>query len=98
MTDKADVFITGEKNRIVGIQSVLGVFELPLFSGTSVTFKANFNNADPFPASSRIDTLDTLCNAVLEQHPSRVALVERSGIGITQDVPEIERVFDPSHE
>ncbi len=98
MTDKADVFITGEKNRIVGIQSVLGVFELPLFSGTSFTFNANFNNADLFPASTRIDTLDTPCNAVLEQHPSRVTLVERNGMGNTQDVPEIERVFDLFHE
>ena len=52
MMDKADVFITGEKNRIAGVQNVLGAFDLSLFSGTSVAVKANFNSADPFPAST----------------------------------------------
>ena len=67
MTDKADVFITGEKNRIAGVQSVLGAFDLSMFSGASVAIKANFNSADPFPASTHIDTLDTVCSAILEQ-------------------------------
>jgi uncharacterized protein (DUF362 family) len=94
MTDKADVFITGEKNRIIGVQSVLGAFDLSLFSGTSVVVKANFNSADPFPASTHIDTLDTLCSAVLEQHPVRVNLVERSGMGNTRDVLKGTGMFD----
>ena len=94
MTDKADVFITGEKNRIIGVQRVLGAFDLSLFSGTSVVVKANFNSADPFPASTHIDTLDTLCSAVLEQHPARVNLVERSGMGNTRDVLEGTGMFD----
>jgi uncharacterized protein (DUF362 family) len=94
MTDKADVFITGEKNRIIGVQSVLGAFDLSLFSGRSVVVKANFNSADSFPASTHIDTLDTLCSAVLEQHPVRVNLVERSGMGNTRDVLEGTGMFD----
>jgi len=88
MTDKADVFITGEKNRIIGVQNVLGAFDITMFSGTLVAVKANFNSADPFPASTHIDTLDTVCSAILEQHPARVTLVERSGMGNTRGVLE----------
>ena len=88
MTDKADVFITGEKNRIIGVQNVLGAFDITMFSGTLVAVKANFNSADPFPASTHIDTLDTICSAILEQHPARVTLVERSGMGNTRSVLE----------
>jgi uncharacterized protein (DUF362 family) len=88
MTEKADVFITNDKDRIAGVQSVIGAFYLSLFSGTSVAVKANFNSADPFPASTHIDTLDTLSRAVLEQHPASVTLVERSGMGNTRRVLE----------
>lgn len=86
MTDTADVYITGNKNRRAGVQNVLGAFDLSVFSGTSVAVKANFNSADPFPASTHIDTLDTLCSFILEQHPARITLVERSGMGNTRGV------------
>lgn len=88
MTAKADVFITGKKNRTAGVQSVLGAFDLSRFSNTTVAVKANFNSADPFPASTHIDTLSTLYKVILEQHPARVTQVERSGMGITRDVLE----------
>jgi uncharacterized protein (DUF362 family) len=94
MTDKADVFITGKKNRIAGVQSVLGAFDLSVFSGTSVAVKANFNSADPFPASTHIETLDAICSSILEQRPTRVILVERSGMGNTRGVMEEIGVFD----
>ena len=98
MTDKADVFITEKKDRISGVQSVLRAFDLSLFSGASVAVKANFNSADPFPASTHLDTLDTLCTTVLEQHPNRVTLVERSGMGNTRGVLEEIGVFDLAHD
>jgi uncharacterized protein (DUF362 family) len=88
MTDMADVFITGEKSRIAGVQSVLGAFDLSMFSGTTVAVKANFNSADAFPASTHIDTLDTICSSVLEQRPVSVTLAERSGMGNTRHVLE----------
>lgn len=94
MTDKADVFINGAMSRIAGVQSVLEAFDLSVFSGASVTVKANFNSADPFPASTHIDTLNTIYNAILEQHPSRVTLVERSGMGNTRGVLEEAGAFD----
>lgn len=98
MTDKADVFITGEKNRIAGVQSVLGTFDLSLFSDTSVAVKANFNSADLFPASTHIETLDAVCSAILEQHPARVTLVERGGMGNTRGVLEEKGVIACSRD
>ena len=98
MTDKADVFLTGEKSRSAGVQSLLGAFDLSLFSGTSVAVKANFNSADPFPASTHIDTLDTICSAILEQHPARLTMVERSGMGDTRRVLEETGVMDLSRD
>jgi uncharacterized protein (DUF362 family) len=98
MTEKADVFITGAKNRITGVQGVLGAFDLSVLSGISVAVKANFNSADPFPASTHIDTLDTLCGAILEQRPASVTLVERSGMGNTREVLEKTGVFGLAHK
>lgn len=87
MTDRADIFIAGGKDRIAGIQAVLGTFDLSAFSGASVAIKANYNSADPFPASTHIETLDTVCSAVLEQQPpARVTIAERSGMGNTRKV------------
>ncbi|HEX3001999.1 MAG TPA: DUF362 domain-containing protein, partial [Methanoregula sp.] len=62
--------------------------DLSLPGGSSVTLKANFNSADPFPASTHIDTLDTICAAILEEKPARLTLAERSGMGITREVLE----------
>ncbi len=94
MTEKTEVFITGNKDRIAGVQSVLEGFDLSPFSGSSVAVKANFNSADPFPASTHPDTLNTICSAILDQHPAGLRLVERSGMGNTRQVLELAGVFD----
>ena len=86
MTETADVFITGAKDRTAGIRFLLDKFDLSSLAGRSVAVKANYNSADPFPASTHTDTLDAICNAILEPGPARVTLVERSGMGNTRDV------------
>ena len=86
MTDKTDLFIAGAADRAAGVGAVLGEFDLSGLAGTSVALKANFNSADPFPASTHMETLDALCGAILEQNPTRLTLAERSGMGLTADV------------
>jgi uncharacterized protein (DUF362 family) len=88
MTEKADIFIADAKDRLAGVRSVIGAFDLSILTGTSVALKANFNSADIFPASTHIDTLDTLCSAILEQRPTHLTLAERSGMGNTRAVLE----------
>ncbi len=94
MMDKADVFITGNHDRTTGVQTVLNAFDLSMFFGASVAIKANFNSADPFPATTHIDTLDAICNALAGVHPSRMTLAERSGMGDTREVLEWAGVVD----
>lgn len=93
MTDTADVFISGEKNRSASIRKVLGAFDISIFSDKSVAIKANFNSADPFPASTHIDTLDTVIRTIAGYHPAGITLVERSGMGNTREVLEWAGVF-----
>ncbi len=93
MTETTDVFISGKKNRIAGVQSVLEAFDLSKVSGLAVAIKANFNSADSFPASTSIETLDTICSSIIGQSPARVTLVERSGMGNTREVLEATGVI-----
>ncbi|NJD54752.1 MAG: DUF362 domain-containing protein [Candidatus Methanoperedens sp.] len=62
-------------------------FDLENLSGKKVAVKANYNSADPFPASTHIDTLSAIVD-VLKEHDSRIVLAERSGMGDTRKVLE----------
>jgi uncharacterized protein (DUF362 family) len=56
------------------------------FEGKSVALKANFNSADPFPASTHLDTLAALVSGLKDSGTRRIVLAERSGMGNTKDV------------
>ena len=86
MTGTAEIFISGAPDRQEGVRSVLGACDLSVLSGAAVALKANFNSADPFPASTDISTLDTICTAILAERPGQLTLAERSGMGRTRDV------------
>ena len=88
-----DVFIAGANDRHSNVRSVLDAFDLSALGGSSVAIKANFNSADPFPASTHRETLETVCSALLEQRPATVTLAERSGMGNTRAVLEHAGVF-----
>jgi len=53
-------------------------------SGKTVLLKANFNSADPFPASTHLDTLRALVAVMQEAGAGRVLVAERSGMGDTR--------------
>ena len=80
----AEIFIADATNRAAGVQQVCGEFDLPDFSGSEIALKANFNSADPPPASAHIDTLDALCSTILAEKPGKLTLAERSGMGATR--------------
>jgi uncharacterized protein (DUF362 family) len=86
MTGNAEIHIAGAQDRGSGVDLVLGEYDLSDFSGVSVALKANYNSADPPPASTHIETLDAICSAILEQQPARLVLAERSGMGNTRAV------------
>jgi len=55
--------------------------------------KANYNSADPFPASTNLDTLKCLVKELRARGVGEVALGERSGMGRTRDVLRSRGVF-----
>ncbi len=73
-------------------------FKLDEFSGDKVALKANFNSADPFPASTHVDTLHAIISKLNEANISGLTLGERSGMGDTRRVLEKMGVFDLSDE
>jgi uncharacterized protein (DUF362 family) len=86
MGEHVDIFIADAADRFGGVESVLGGFDLSVLAGSSVAVKANYNSADPFPASTHIETLDALCTAIADEKPEKITLAERSGGGETRDV------------
>ena len=94
MEGKADVFIADASDRISGLNSILAEYDLSVFSGAKVALKANYNSDDAFPASTHIDTLRGIAEAVLREKPASITLAERSGMGNTRSVLEFRGVMD----
>jgi uncharacterized protein (DUF362 family) len=88
MGKNARIFIAGASDRSIGVQRVLNEIDLSVFSGAEIALKANYNSADLPPASTHIDTLDTLCRTILAEKPKKITLAERSGMGNTRKVLE----------
>jgi len=86
MVGNAEIFIAGAPDRTSGVQRVLGEVDLSDFAGSEIALKANFNSADPPPASTHLSTLDALCTSILAEKPKKLTLAERSGMGNTRNV------------
>ena len=88
-----EVFVLTTSDRAVGVRKLLGEFGLEGFLGKSVALKANFNSADPFPASTHPETLRAIVEVLKEAKVAGVTLLERSGMGVTKRVLEEMGVF-----
>ncbi|MFA4877419.1 MAG: DUF362 domain-containing protein [Methanoregula sp.] len=86
MGEQVDIFIADATDRFGGVESVLGGFDLSVLAGSTVAVKANYNSADPFPASTHLETLDAVCTAIADEKAAKITLAERSGGGETRDV------------
>jgi uncharacterized protein (DUF362 family) len=93
---KAEVYVIKTSDRRFGIKRLLSQFNLNEYSGKRVALKANFNSADPFPASTHIDTLENIIKELKRVKVSSLTLAERSGMGYTRDVLEQRGVIDLS--
>jgi uncharacterized protein (DUF362 family) len=63
-----------------------------------VAVKANYNSADPFPASTHIETLRTLMAELKRAGAAELMLAERSGIGNTRRNLELTGVISLAEE
>lgn len=82
------VFLIKTSSRNSGISKLMEQFNLNEFSGDEVAIKANYNSADPFPASTHIDTLDSIIGELKGADVRSITLAERSGMGNTRKVLE----------
>jgi uncharacterized protein (DUF362 family) len=98
MGKNAEILIAGASDRSGGVQRVLNEIDLSVFSGAEIALKANYNSADLPPASTHIDTLDTLCTTILAEKPKKITLAERSGMGNTRGVLEERGVIACARE
>ena len=93
-TDSAgEVFVLKTADRAAGIRKLFDQFDLDDFSGKRVALKANFNSADPFPASTHPDTLRAIVEVLKSAGVGGITLAERSGMGTTRRVLEEMGVF-----
>ena len=90
------IFLIKTKDRNYGINELMDHFNIDEFSGDKVALKANFNSADPFPASTHIDTLHSIIKKLKEADVNGLTLAERSGMGNTRQVLEKMGVFELS--
>lgn len=93
-----EVFVLKTTDRATGIPWLLKKFDLDSYSGKQVALKANFNSADPFPASTHLDTLRAIVQTLKEAGSIGITLAERSGMGDTGSVLEQMGVTDLSKE
>lgn len=84
---KSKVYVIKTRDRVSGIKELMKHMEIASLSGKRVALKANYNSADPFPASTHPDTLFAIVEALKEEGTS-VVLAERSGMGNTGEVLE----------
>jgi uncharacterized protein (DUF362 family) len=86
VTSLSEVFVLKTMDRAAGVSALLCRFDLGDYSGKQVALKANFNSADPFPASTHLDTLRAVVQAVKNAGAGDIILAERSGMGDTEQV------------
>ena len=94
----SEVLILKTVDRATGIPLILKQLSLDDYSGKKVALKANYNSADPFPASTHLDTLKGIVEGLKGAGASEITLAERSGMGDTQEVLEQMGVLALSRE
>jgi len=96
--EKSKVFIIGASNRKESIKILLGRLDISKFNDARVALKANYNSADPFPASTHVDTLRAIAEGLKGVSAAQLTLAERSGMGDTRRVLEARGVMQISKE
>ena len=93
-----EVFLLKTTNRAAGVTELVNRIGLADYSGKQIAIKANFNSADPFPASTHLDTLRAIVGSIKNAGAGGATLAERSGMGDTEQVLEQMGVFALSTE
>jgi uncharacterized protein (DUF362 family) len=99
LTDSfGEVFILKSIDREKGVPLLLNKYDLTSYFGKQIALKANFNSADPFPASTHLETLRAIVKTLKTTGAAGLTLAERSGMGDTAQVLEQMGVLGLSKE
>lgn len=82
------VFLCDASDRDGGISKLFKESAGNLFTNKKVAIKANYNSADPFPASTHTGTLRSVIEELKSSGAGEIVLAERSGMGKTRKVLE----------
>ena len=63
------------------LKDLLENFDMDEFNNQNIAVKANYNSADPFPASTHPETLKLLVNSLKKSGANKIVMAERSGMG-----------------
>jgi uncharacterized protein (DUF362 family) len=94
----AEVFVIKTDSREAGVKNLLEHFDMDEFNNQNIALKANYNSADPFPASTHPETLKLLVNSLKKFGANKIVMAERSGMGNTRDVLEKMGIFKLADE
>ena len=93
-----EVFLLKTTDRAVGVPELINQIGLSDYPKKQIAIKANFNSADPFPASTHLDTLRAIIISLKNAEVATITLAERSGMDNTENVLEQMGVFALSKE
>ena len=97
-SSNGDVYILKATDRKSAIPKLMNRFTIEDYSGKHIAIKANYNSADPFPASTHIDTLRAIVDGLKAVGSADITLAERSGMGDTREVLQQTGALDLSEE
>lgn len=97
-SSNGDVYILKATDRKSAIPKLMNRFTIEDYSGKHIAIKANYNSADPFPASTHIDTLRAIVDGLKAAGSADITLAERSGMGDTRGVLQQTGVMALSEE
>jgi uncharacterized protein (DUF362 family) len=91
---RSRVVLVKTRERAAGVRKALELWGQNPVQGKTVALKANFNSANPSPASTHPETLETLANELWRLGATRLTLAERSGSANTRHVLSQLGIFD----
>lgn len=93
-TDVATVALVKTHDRSSGVRQAIELLGAVAVNGRAVLLKPNFNSADPAPASTHPDVLQSLILALQGMGTKTITVGERSGMGNTYQVMQQLGLFD----
>ncbi len=92
------VAVISTKDRVYGVNKSLELLGINPVKDKNVIFKPNFNTADPFPASSSMETVKHFIIKLKEMGAKTIIVAERSGPAKTAETFKKKGLFELAKE